>query len=422
MQKLLLFCFTIMLLFSIGNAEEVPAIIGQNLFIVNQNEGCCICDAYGERTSAFYDSIDPFFDNVSVASRNGKFGLLTIDGNEILPCEYESIDREDDCFVVQQYNEYGLCYGLSDAEGNILVAPFYHELFYENGMAAVIKNGPEGGAGIIDKTGNIVVPLIYENIAPFTNGWAWIVDMYYRSNFVNKQGEYLLDDSADTCEGFFDNYALVGYGEDIFIISSDKNVYRKLTGNPICYLGVNGMFLIDNGDDQSIYYADTDEYISLENKTVDLLGYNDGLLAIRDESGKWGFMDESLHIVIPCVYDSVQPFSNGRTWATVGEEYLFLDTDGICHFSEKLTKASPFSDGLAAIKTGDLWGFIDESGSIKLAPSLESEENNLMYINGYCDLAYSDPYAAIYIDKEFRIFSQYDLWEIINFEEEYQDN
>ena len=401
-----------MLLFAFGNAEEVSPIVKY------QNEEYFICDAYGECVSAFYDSIDPFFDNISVVSRDGKFGLLNIDGHEILPCEYESIRREDDCFVVEQHNEYGDCYGLSDAEGNILIAPSYHDLFYENGMAIVIRNGPDGGAGIIDQEGNVVIPLIYENIAPFQSGWAWIVDKDYRYNFINKQGEYLLDYSADTCEGFFDNYAFARYGEDVFIISSDKNVYRKIKGNPICYMGVNGVFLIENSDGQLLYYADTDEYITLENITVNLSGFNDGLLEIQDKSGKFGFMNESLHVVIPCVYDSAQPFSNGRTWVTIGEEYLFLDTDGTCYYSEKLTKASPLSDGLAAINVDNLWGFIDEFGELKLSPSLESDESNLLYANGYCDLLFSDPYAAIFVDKDFKIFSQYDLWDFIYFEDE----
>lgn len=413
----LLFCVMLVLCLPMAadvSAERTPSSNHSDRSVVRLNDQLALSDANGNRLSSFYDSIDPFLNGVSVVSKAGKFGLLSMDGREILPCRYQSVHRADDCYVLEQKDEYGVRFGLSDAAGSILIPPAYHALEYGNGTAVVTLNGPDGGTGIVDKAGNILVPLIFEEAAPFQSGWARVVERESpRYNYINEKGEFLLDASADDCEGFFGNYALIRYGEDHFVVNRDQSMNRQICGKPIVCLSENGLFLVERENSQYIYRAGNDEYIALGQYSVSEQGWHDGLIAVRDGNGKWGFMDECLQPVIPCVYDAVQTFSDGRAWATIDGEYHFLDTEGTCRYSGKLTAASPYSEGLAAIRADDRWGFIDGEGEVCLSPSLESDESILMFIDGYCDLLLSDPYAAIYIDKDFQIFCQYDLWDIL---------
>jgi len=66
---------------------------------------------------------------------------------------------------------------------------------------------------------------------------------------------------------------------------------------------------------------------------VEIHDFSEGLAAVRSlEERKWGFIDNSGNIVLPCIYE----------W--VGE--------------------SGFSDGLALVKDNNKWGFIDKSGNV----------------------------------------------------------
>ena len=52
-----------------------------------------------------------FEENVLKVQKNGKFGLINLDGNEILPCEYDSITTlkgVKNSLVVKKDNNVGL--------------------------------------------------------------------------------------------------------------------------------------------------------------------------------------------------------------------------------------------------------------------------------------------------------------------------
>ena len=355
----------------------------------------------------FYDSIDPSIQETYIVSTDDLFGVVDKDGHILIPCEYDSIEAADDYFILN-CNEL---LGLADIEGCILIFPQYNELYCENDSVAVSIYGPEGGSGVIDKNNNILVPIVFEDAYPFVGEWALIIKKdTKKANFINKEGRYLLNEDADQCEGFFGEYAYIKYNTDYYIIDQKNTVFRKLNGTPIAYLNTNNLFLLDSNNTQYIYNADKDECIEINGEILDERGFQEGLIAIKRNDGKWGFSDSELNIVIPFMYDSVQRFNEGRSWVKQDGIYKLIDKTNTCYYTGNLLSASPFSEGLSAIKSDTGWGFIDRFGEIRLSPSIESNEDSLYFIDGYCDLLWSDPFAAIYIDHSFHKVIEYDNW------------
>lgn len=404
--------WTIIVLFSCANMNAAQSqSINQTQTQIQSINTPCIESANLEVIASleqFYESIDPSIQGTYiVSSTNGLFGVVDQDGNVIIPCEYDSIESADDCFILNS-NEL---LGLADIDGCVLIFPQYNELYCENDTVAVSIYGPEGGSGVVDKNNNILVPLIYEDARPFVGEWALIIKMdTNRANFINRDARYLLKEDADQCEGFFGEYAYIKSNTDYYIIDQKNTVFRKLNGTPIAYLDANNLFLLDNTNKQYIYNADNDEYININGEMVDDRGFQEGLIAIKSNNGKWGFADSELNIVIPFMYDSVQRFNEGRSWVKQDGIYKLIDKTNTCYYTGNLLRVSPFSEGLSAIKTDLGWGFIDQSGEIVLPPSIESDEDSLRFVNGYCDLLWSDPFAAIYIDHNFQQVIEYNIW------------
>ena len=96
---------------------------------------------------------------------DGKYGLATNDGNELIPPRYDWLGNSfvEDMLAV---GIRGKGVGFVNKQGEEIVAPQYEEASdFHEGRAAVRLNGKYGA---IDKRGEIVVPLIHDKIGMHT--------------------------------------------------------------------------------------------------------------------------------------------------------------------------------------------------------------------------------------------------------------
>ena len=76
---------------------------------------------------------------------------------------------------------------------------------------------------------------------------------------------------------------------------------------------------------------------------------------------KWGFIDKSGTLVIPCKYDDSGSFSEGLAEVKLNGKSGFIDKSGTLVIPCKYDDASFFREGLAGVKLNHKWGFIDKS-------------------------------------------------------------
>ncbi len=91
--------------------------------------------------------------------------------------------------------------------------------------------------------------------------------------------------------------------------------------------------------------------------------FNDGLALVK-RGGKYGYIDTSCNVVIPCMYDNAYSFSNGLTMVNNAGKYICLNTMGQQAFPDEFSNALWFNDSIAGIEINEKWGFIDISGNI----------------------------------------------------------
>lgn len=103
---------------------------------------------------------------------------------------------------------------------------------------------------------------------------------------------------------------------------------------------------------------------------LDACDFSEGLAAVR-QGGKWGFIDENGMLVIPCQWDYVGSFSNGRALVFNGTlksmnypdegNYGFIDAHGNL-ISYGWEYAGDYADGCARVMLGGKYGYIDIDG------------------------------------------------------------
>ncbi len=123
-------------------------------------------------------------------------------------------------------------------------------------------------------------------------------------------------------------------------------------------------------------YIDKSGKIAIQPKYEDAEFFSEGLARVK-VYGKWGFIDETGNMAIQRQYENVGDFSDGLAKVEVSGKWGYIDTKGNTVIAPKYGRAEDFHEGLAAVRDGGWlsakWAFIDKNGKI-VAGSLGKEE------------------------------------------------
>lgn len=115
---------------------------------------------FAQKTSAQYDKIGKFNQGVALVWKNGKVGLITQDGKELIKPQYEAISG---------FGRDGIAYttknglkGLINMTGKVIVDNIYGDIGSFHGFWAITRKN--GLAGMINKQGKVLIPNEYETI------------------------------------------------------------------------------------------------------------------------------------------------------------------------------------------------------------------------------------------------------------------
>jgi hypothetical protein len=88
---------------------------------------------------------------------------------------------------------------------------------------------------------------------------------------------------------------------------------------------------------------------------------------------KWGYVraPKRTQFVIAPQYDLAGRFSEGLAWVKRGGKFGYIDAGGREVIAPRFQQAGSFTEGLAAVKIGDKFGYIDPEGQIVIRPQYD---------------------------------------------------
>ena len=225
---------------------------------------------------------------------------------------------------------------------------------FREGMARVKKNGKWG---LIDKTGEVIMPVEYDKIWDFNEGLAqvWKND---KRGYINKTGKVVIPIEYDYVTSFDDGL--------VSVRKNDKWGFLDMTGKvvvPIEYDEVrlsDGLIELRN---KSKWHV-----IDKTGKTIIPTGYSymevrDGLIYVRIKD-KVGVLDLTGKVIVPSEFDEVHFFSEGLAAIKKNDKWGFLDKTCTIVIPLEYDEANSFSEGLAWVKKNGGWGVIDKTGKV----------------------------------------------------------
>ena len=310
-----------------------------------------------------YDEIRPFHEGLALVVKEGKYGYINAQGEEVIPCQRKAFiyrEGEADESVLPDFSE-----------GMALVYTFNNNEYGE----------PDFGSlrfGYINDKGDEIIPIKYKRAESFGEGWALVEDENGRQSFIDKTGKLVSDvEQGITCFGAFH--------DGLIKCSSRENQYdygfMDKSGKivvPTKYSWVRdfseGLAFVQEDSHKGFIDTNGNEVISCSDY-YDAGDFHEGLASVVKsfEDMKVGFIDKKGNVVIPITL----PVAGGEGGEPMLEEEYF--SDGMYHVAEnhcyidKAGKqvlnydsrfwASPFSEGIAVVSY--LWkvqGLMDKEG------------------------------------------------------------
>lgn len=343
-------------------------------------------------------------ENVLRVKKDGKYGLIDLNGKEILPCEYEEIkalEGIENSLLITKDSKIGLV----NNKGNIIIEPNFKEIknlgdTYKEGYITIDE---QGRYGVVSTTKKQLLENNYEEVEQVYLQSYFLIKENGKLKLINSSSETLLENDFEEIKSatkrgvIFTKGNLYGEinttGETLIepkyqylkeakegiyiakqndkygIIDSDENIKLPFNYTGITYnekanlfiaeevdyktaivdseynIKISGILSEINTDKTYIRMRVGDEYkyynFNCEEKSnTELL--KDNTLFLGKKDGKYGYVDKKGNVVVEYIYDD----------ATEQNEY-----------------------GYVAVKKNGLWGSLDKDGKEIIEPKYNLDNN-----------------------------------------------
>ena len=320
-----------------------------------------------------------------ICAENGKYGLFK-NGKQILSNEYQTLTYNESNNTITALK--GKKYGVFSMDGNEIVPIEYTQINITGNY--IYATGTDGNVKIFDSNGNEQQDM-NQNLAILN-----IQNTDYEINIQteNNQTRYSIYQNGNKITN--NDYIYIEYlGENYFIASNtdgklgiinDKEENQTdFVYNSIQKIDDTNMIQAYNNTTKitEIYSKDIKKICELENATVETeKGY---IKLYNDQQTKYITLDG-------IEKQNTEIFANNKIFASSSNnKWGFVDKEGnvvIGYDYDKVTEVNEF--GFAGIQKDGKWGVINGDGQIILEPTYELNENEPKFIGQYYQVIYGN--------------------------------
>jgi len=281
--------------------------------------------------------------------------------------EYDLIGHFQEGLALVRHSLKESKHGFIDKTGNVAI-----QIKMSNGFSPGFNEGLSPifdgeQCGFMDKTGAIVIPPEYEAVSRFSEGLA-AVQKSGKWGFINKNGETVIS--------FVYEWAQWGFTEGLALVKKDsKSEFINKMGETVISYGLEYDQIDCFSEGLARVMTGKGEEVRLERLANESdADYNQRCLTLHEINSKnerWGFIDKTGKLVIPCVYTDAMSFHNGLAIVSVNyppwrsRKCRYIDRTGKTILETDYFMVSYFQNGLAtARKENGKHGFIDLLGNV----------------------------------------------------------
>ena len=399
---------------------KTKAINSKNEEIYTNYDKIEALDNYNSSENIWYE------ENVLKVQKNEKWGLIDIDGKEIVEPIYDNISTlkgVENSIVVEKDGKKGL---LND-KGSKIIDSEYKEIQsfgddYKNGYITINQ---EDKYGVISFTGESILPNQYEKIENIYGEKYFVIKENGKEQLIDSQGNKKVTENFDEIKQIANSgiiytkqnkYGLMDFdgnikiepkydglkelNQDIFeavkegkagIIDIDQNEKLPYEYKNVTYNKKASIYIAENEDYTSkILNQDFEEKIT---GIISEINTDDGYMKIQQDQDykyyNFKFEEKTVQEILP----------NNKLYVQKQDgKYGYIDNKQNKVVENKYDDATEFNSyGYAAVKQDGKWGAINSNGEVVIEPAYNLDENLVidfigkwhlgldLNMNYYCD-------------------------------------
>ena len=267
----------------------------------------------------------------------GSIMLVDRSGNKLFDGELEALYDFSDGLLLAEGDGLPSRWAYLNAKGEIVIEcdPSMQYYPFSNRRAMVCSE--EGLYGFINTKGELVIPCKYERACEFSGKRAVVSEDGVLWGVIDQTGAvqgafkwHLYQEMFEVYEDWAAPYYQNGY----LLVCDDEG---RVT------------FLNQKGDEIGSYWADARPF-------------SEGFAAVGKDFYNWGYIDTRGKLVIPCKYEEVGPFHQGRA-AAYYDGWGVINEKGVTVTEFLLDEVGIFTEGYAPVsKFG--WAYINRAGHL----------------------------------------------------------
>ena len=316
-----------------------------------------------------------FESNVLRVSKDGKYGLIDLDGKELSACIYDKIEAikgVKDSLLIQKDGKVGL----ANNQGNVIIECEYESITaltnkYTDGY--IVKNS-EGKLGAISVSKEQLLECKYEDIKHVCGNDMYVVKEDGKWKITNKAGDKTIDiDYADVTYVSSD-LIVAKSGDNFGIFGIDKTEKVKAEYQSIEF-AFSDNFIAKKGDKFGVINAAGEELVPFEYSAISVNEKANCLFAKKADDNNTYLIDRNHEVKVAGTDIQVL---DGYIRAKVNDEYKFYNFK----FEEKSNRDAYANHTLYVAKNDGKYGLVNRDGTLVVQYEYEdiTEQNDYGYV------------------------------------------
>ena len=316
-----------------------------------------------------YDKIEPlenydssgnawYEKDILKVQKDGKYGLIDIDGKEILSLDYEKIETLkglENSILVTKNGKVGLV----NKSGATIINADYSKIqkFDEDYTKGYITINQENKYGLVSYAGSTILENKYEKIHAIYGENYFVISENGKQVVINSKGEKVLTDGFDKITQINSDGVVFVKDKKYGFMNYDKKVLIKPEYQDLKELNA-GILKAKKDNKYGI--------VDLENKEKIKFNYSDlyyeqsaGFYVAEDEKYNSDILDTDLNVKLSGIISEINKDS-GYMKLKIEDEYKYYNFK----FEEKAVKDILSTNNLFVSKKDGKYGFVDKDGKV----------------------------------------------------------
>lgn len=308
-----------------------------------------------ENNSLWYEN------NVLRVEKNGKYGLINLDGKEILACEYDEIQAIkgiNNSLKTKKDEKYGIV----NSEGKVIIENKFADIetLGKDDKSGFIVKGEDGKYGVVNYLGIQVLDAKYEAIEKISGNDMYVIIEGTAQKLVDKDGKVVLENGFDKIKEILKNKE-----NGVIFEKTGKFGVMNLQGETKIEAKYQDLreakedILIAKKEDKyGIINIAEESKIGFDYSNISYVESAD-IYVLEDANASASIVDNNFEVKLTGIVNEINE-EKGYIKIRVGEEYKYYNFK----FEEKQASDIYASNTLFLSKKDGKYGYVDKNGKV----------------------------------------------------------